>query len=206
MINQLKLNLASGQQRIEGYFNIDKAAAPNVDYVWNLEDYPWPIEDESAIEIICNHYIEHIPHDSYSRRLLKLIQESPSWDSFRIEVNRIDIEAPSDGLILFMNELHRILKPRGEAYITTPYYTSGLAHQDPTHCRYITEVTYRYFNKEWLLVSNLEHYNIKADFDFKLMGYYYFEDVKYQSDDEKKFATRCWNNVITAMKVKLTKL
>jgi SAM-dependent methyltransferase len=179
--------------------------APNVDYVWNLEDYPWPIESNSAIEVVCDHYIEHIPHDTYAQRLVRLIQQSDSWFDFQQKVKEIDLNTPSDGLILFMEELYRILKPGGEAKFITPYFQHESAWRDPTHVRAITESTYRYFNKEWLLVSNLEHYNINCDFDVKMLGYYYNEDIKFQGTEEKLFGTRCWWNVIYAMKVKLTK-
>jgi predicted SAM-dependent methyltransferase len=60
LINQLKLDLACGQNRVEGYFGIDIAAGENVDAVIDLEVYPWPIETDSAEDIVCNHYIEHV--------------------------------------------------------------------------------------------------------------------------------------------------
>ena len=60
LINQLKLDLACGQNRAEGYFGCDIAAGENVDAVVDLEVYPWPIETDSAEDIVCNHYIEHV--------------------------------------------------------------------------------------------------------------------------------------------------
>jgi len=59
LINESKLNLACGQTRVEGYFGIDIVPGDTVDAVVDLEEFPWPIESESAEEIICNHYIEH---------------------------------------------------------------------------------------------------------------------------------------------------
>jgi hypothetical protein len=104
-----------------------------------------------------------------------------------------------------MNELYRIMKPGGEAKFIVPYFQSELAWRDPTHQRCLTETTFLYFNKQWLLVSNLEHYNIKCDFDIVPLGYYYYEDIQYQSKDEKAFAQRAWWNVINMMKIKLIK-
>jgi SAM-dependent methyltransferase len=60
LINQLKLDLACGQNRVEGYFGCDIAAGEKVDAVIDLEQYPWPIESSSAEDIVCNHYIEHV--------------------------------------------------------------------------------------------------------------------------------------------------
>lgn len=60
LISELKLDLACGQNRVEGYFGIDVAPGDTVDAVVDLEQYPWPIESESAEDIVCNHYVEHV--------------------------------------------------------------------------------------------------------------------------------------------------
>lgn len=59
MVNELKLNLACGQIRMEGYFGIDIAKTEAADAVMNLESFPWDIESESAEDIWCSHYVEH---------------------------------------------------------------------------------------------------------------------------------------------------
>jgi predicted SAM-dependent methyltransferase len=60
LIKELKLDLASGQRKTEGYFGIDIAAGEGIDAVVDLEVYPWPIESDSAEDIVCNHYFEHV--------------------------------------------------------------------------------------------------------------------------------------------------
>jgi len=60
LINELRLDLACGSNKTEGYFGIDVAKTDMVDAVVDLEVYPWPIESNSAEDIICNHYIEHV--------------------------------------------------------------------------------------------------------------------------------------------------
>ena len=205
MIDYEKLNLAGGQVKIDGFMTIDRVMAKNVDKVVDLEDFPWPIKSNSAKEIICSHYIEHIPMETYGKRLVKLIQASYSWEDFRERVREIDLDGPSDGLILFMDEVYRILKPGGTATFATPYYQGGILWQDPTHRRGITELTYKYFDKQWRDNSKLNHYGIKSDFDVKLKGYDMFPDIKFTTDDEKKFGMRCYNNVIISMYVVLTK-
>jgi hypothetical protein len=205
MIDHEKLNLASGESKFDGFLNIDRADAPGVNAIIDLEDFPWPIASNSAKEVVCNHYIEHIPMETYGRRLIRMIKNSDSWESFQKRVNEVDMEAPSDGLIMFMDELYRILKPGGTATFVTPYYQGSIAWQDPTHRRGITEITFQYFNKQWRVNSKLSHYGIKSDFDVRLKGYDYFPDVKYASDDEKKWALRTMNNVVISMYVVLTK-
>jgi len=59
-IDEKKLNLACGQNKIEGFFGIDIADTDAADAIMDLEKYPWNIESESAEEIVCNHYVEHV--------------------------------------------------------------------------------------------------------------------------------------------------
>ena len=64
-----------------------------------------------------------------------------------------------------MNELWRITKPKGQVLITTPYYLSFGALQDPTHYGCPNEATFTYFDpnypmwqiykpKPWKLLRN----------------------------------------------------
>ncbi len=56
---------------------------------------------------------------------------------------------PSHGIFIsFMNEAWRILKPEGEFIIGAPYATSMGMFRDPTHCNFITEETFCYFDPE----------------------------------------------------------
>ena len=127
----MKLNLASGKIRMEGFTNVDYAPAVNPDVVYDLDVTPWPWEDDSVDEVHCSHYIEH-----------------------------------TKDLMKFMNELYRIMKPGASAKLVAPYYTSIRAWQDPTHTRVISENTFLYYNKEWRIANQLDHYPIKTDFDF----------------------------------------
>ena len=113
MINEKWLNLACGQNKLEhrdpvtqvvdGYFfGIDYKKNENVDAVIDLEDFPWPIESDSAEFIHCSHYVEHTPMETLAKRLLKLIMENDQYHVLREKVSQIDPFAPSDGLILFM--------------------------------------------------------------------------------------------------------
>ena len=62
--NLLRLDLASGKKVNEGFTGVDKykdETSPKDLIQHDLEVYPWPFKDESVYEIICEHYIEHIP-------------------------------------------------------------------------------------------------------------------------------------------------
>lgn len=60
LINELRLDLACGANKVEGYKGIDVVKTDSTDYVVDLEVYPWPIESNSADDIVCNHYVEHV--------------------------------------------------------------------------------------------------------------------------------------------------
>lgn len=164
--DKLKLDLACGQSKKgEEWIGVDVADLPGVDLVHDLQKYPWPFEDESVDEIHCSHYIEHIPHDD----LRSLLEQSDSFEEFKKKATTEKL----DGVIKFINEIYRILKPGAKATIIAPYYMSTRAFGDPTHTRYFGDSSLYYFNEEWRKKNRLEHYGIIADFNMK---YSYFVD------------------------------
>ncbi len=55
----MKLDLACGKQKAPGFIGVDKVKMDGVDVVYDLEQFPWPWEDNSVDEIFCSHYVEH---------------------------------------------------------------------------------------------------------------------------------------------------
>jgi SAM-dependent methyltransferase len=163
------LDVACGQNKTPGFFGVDIAKAVGVDLVWDLENFPWPIPDNSVDQIVCNHYIEH-----------------------------------TKDIIKFMEEIYRILKPGRTALIRAPYYNSVRAWQDPTHTRVISEATFLYYNRDWMIANKLDHYDIKADFDYSF-GYDFMPDWIMRSEEAKAFAVRHYTNVVSDIQVLLTK-
>lgn len=53
--------------------------------------------------------------------------------------------ASSNPFIDLMNEIHRVLRPRGRLWAVTPAYPHVSAFADPTHVNFITQGTHRYF-------------------------------------------------------------
>lgn len=55
----IRLDIACGARKKEGFTGIDKIKLPGVDIVWDLEKFPYPFDDNSIDEVWCSHYIEH---------------------------------------------------------------------------------------------------------------------------------------------------
>lgn len=214
MLEESKLNLACGNNRIEGYYGIDAFKTEACDYVMDLQRYPWDIKSESVDDIICSHYVEHINHDTTIKDLVESIASSSDYDEFRKNfLVRIDYVGekmnhpfmPADGLFRFMEEVYRILKPKGKIRIITPYYTSIRAIQDPTHVRMIGEMTFMYFNKEWRELNKLNHYTTSiCDFDF-VYGYNIQQEFVTKHEDQRNYAMKHYWNVIDDLDITLTK-
>lgn len=56
----VKLDLACGRNKKEGFIGVDIVPLEGVDVVYDLEKLPWPWEDNSVDEIYCSHFIEHV--------------------------------------------------------------------------------------------------------------------------------------------------
>lgn len=65
----IKINIACGQIRQDGFIGIDKVKTDAADIVHDLDQIPWPIDDSSVDEILCSHYIEH------TKDLIKFVDE-----------------------------------------------------------------------------------------------------------------------------------
>ncbi len=55
-----KLNLGCGQDVREGYINVDFTKDNGAEVVWNLEEYPYPFEDNSIDYILMDNVLEHL--------------------------------------------------------------------------------------------------------------------------------------------------
>ncbi len=56
----MKLNLGSGSKILDGYINVDKYDYYKPDIVHDLENFPYPFDDNSVDEILLTHVLEHI--------------------------------------------------------------------------------------------------------------------------------------------------
>jgi cyclopropane fatty-acyl-phospholipid synthase-like methyltransferase len=133
----VRLDLGSGQRPTEGFTGVDLVPAPGI-VVADLFRTPWPFDSNSVDEVVCNHVVEHIPHD--------------------VGIPHVD------GWWVFFAELYRMMVDGGLATFTHPHATSVGAFQDPTHTRYLNETSWAYLDRTWRTVSKVDHYGANVDF------------------------------------------
>jgi hypothetical protein len=143
--------------------------------------FPWPIEDNSVYEARCSHFVEHIPH------------QIEGYNKYK------------NGMILFMEELYRVLMPQGFVTITCPYYSSERAWQDPTHVRAITKETFKYFDPKWLEAIGMDHYDIKTDFEVVTTKMIMDPSCEARSESARQMMMKHFGNVVADIQVILRK-
>lgn len=57
---QNNLNMGCGFKKLDGYWNVDVSEKCNPDQVWDLEDTPWPWEDNFFNKINADNILEHL--------------------------------------------------------------------------------------------------------------------------------------------------
>jgi hypothetical protein len=176
----VRLNIACGQQKVEGFIGIDKVKTEATDIVWDLESYPWSfVPDNCVDEITISHYVEHVVNLPRFMDEIYRVMKSP-WVNKEGE------------------------KVNSKVTIVCPYYSSMRAMQDPMHIRPISEASFLYYNKDWRAANKLDHYGIKSDFDYQY-GYSLMPEWASRSQEARDFAIRHYMNVITDIYVTMTK-
>ena len=125
----MKLNFGSGNDPLEGFINVDFLKRDDVDFEYNLMDFPYPWDDNSVEEIRAIDVIEHLDH--YTDK------SSPVVDFHR-----------KPTIMCFIEECYRILQPGGLLYIQTPHWDSDLFKIDVTHVRGFHENSFDFFDDE----------------------------------------------------------
>jgi hypothetical protein len=180
MRKKLKLDLACGQNKLKGFVGVDVVKkGTKADIEHDLLVTPWPFKDNSVDELYTSHFIEHIPHGSSALN-------NPFFD--------------------FFNEAWRVLKKGGTFKIIAPYYTSIRATQDPTHQRFISEMTFAYLDKKWRCETNqLSHYPLVTDFRIEKVDHNILTEWNGRSSETMNFSAMHYWNVVSDIIVILKK-
>lgn len=86
------------------------------------------------------------------------------WPDDRFsEIEAIDVLEHLDNFFPVMEEIHRVLKPKGVIRIKVPYWNSAYFHIDPTHKQSIHEMTFHFMDPNKKLCQTRDYYT-KARF------------------------------------------
>jgi predicted SAM-dependent methyltransferase len=98
--------------------------------------------------------VDHLPNAQHQ---IDLEEGHLPFDNNSVEkIYAEDVLEHIRNLIPLMDECHRVMKPSGTMHITVPHYKSEGAFQDPTHVRYFTPKTFKYFTHEYIDIGNFD--------------------------------------------------
>jgi len=108
----VKLDIACGQNKREGFIGIDIVKCEGVDIVHDLNVYPYPFEDNSVDEIFMSHYIEHVPDlMKFMNELYRILKVggtmsviAPYYNSIRCWQDPTHLQPISEATFLYYNK------------------------------------------------------------------------------------------------------
>lgn len=141
----IRLDIGGGQDPMPGFVNIDVLDLPEVDIVWDIERTPWPLPDECVTSAVASHVLEHLTPGFGDKRLQPLVDLLVDKKVFNQKEADEYMGSRNSGFLNVMNELWRVMKPRGRFAFVCPNAESPGFAQDPTHQNMINNNTMRYF-------------------------------------------------------------
>jgi len=169
-MSSLRLNLGSSDDKRDGWTSVD--VAPPADVICDLRAPRWPWDDSSVAAILAKDIAEHIGNGYWLEKQWmcsscgKLFHETVLNSSiakrcpvckeqFGISVNlpvqllvNVNIK-PYNGVIHFLNECHRVLKPGGVLELIVPCFPGIAVWCDPTHSAVYTQDLRYYVDERW---------------------------------------------------------
>lgn len=139
----IRIHLGANQHALPGYINVDIEPFAGIDVVADLEK-PWPWPDNHADEIYTADLPEHL-RGWYEVPDPDLLAAAKQTGDIRTLIEAIEKPKRTYGVIHFMNEAHRVLKPGGLLKARIPTTQSKAWAQDPTHVSFWNENTFLYF-------------------------------------------------------------
>jgi hypothetical protein len=141
----------------------------------DVATFPWPLQTSSVEEALCIDYVH---------------RTAP-------------VGGTADGLVAFMNELHRVLAPEGRAEIVHPHARTDRALGDPTATRFISDQTWWYFDGEWRDREGIQRPTITADFEILHLEAALQRDWDPRAAPAQAFALAHYWNVVGELSVRL---
>ncbi len=101
-----------------------------------------------------------------------------------------------------MDEVWRVCKLDATVEFWHPYAMNARAFWDPTHTRYIHEMTWYYLSRDWREAQGLDHYPLACDFEIvTISGQGLDQRVQHMHHDGQTFARNHYWNVVADLQV-----
>ena len=143
----MKLDVGCGDAKVEGAIGLDCVGLPGVDVVHDLNQYPWPFENDSFDEIYLNEVIEHLPNT------IKVMEEI-----YRIckPTGKVHIR------VVYWNHMHSISDPQHVSFFNETtwefftgkrkkYYTKAAFKMERLEFTYDAFANRIFFRQKWLM-------------------------------------------------------
>ncbi len=122
----MRLNLGSGQWKLDGFVNVDRSPECHPDRVVDLESLPWPFENDSCEEVVMSHVLEHLGETTSAYfgiikelyricradALVRIVVPHPRHETFIIDPTHVRPILP-ESLALFSKARNRECKEKG---------------------------------------------------------------------------------------------
>jgi hypothetical protein len=144
------LEVGCGVYKPKGAIGMDVRDIEGVDIVHDMNQFPWPIPDDSCKQIAARHVLEHIPKSGTPPQidaLAKLLIKKKVLTQREVDEHVGETHIFSY-LMRFLEECWRVMVEDGQLLIVVPYAGSIGFNQDPTHASPISESLFFYFDPE----------------------------------------------------------
>ena len=171
-----KLDLACGSNKADGFIGVDICKTDAVDVVHDLNQTPWPFEDDSIDEARCSHFFEHL--------------DSKERVSFMNELYRI----------LKKGAGCMFITPRGFDRQVQDFSHKWPPIVQASYCYYDKE-----WYKANKLEHYIELHGIACNFEVRPMQISVTPDFATRPDEHKMFAINYYSNVAVDLVVVMVK-
>lgn len=160
----MKLDIACGQNKRAGFKGVDIKPNPGVDFVWDLEQFPWtPFKDNSVEEAHVSHYAEH------TKDLMKFMDEI--WRICKHDAKVTIIGPYYTSIRAWQDPTHtRALSEATWLYYNKDWREANKLDHYPIKCNFLPDKMFFSYNPPWdkkteeARVFAQQHYwNVVAD-------------------------------------------